>query len=401
VKTPYRRRNAITLVATAASAGTLAAAGALAALAVPASAQPASAGTAHVAVHAFTVRQITSGARLHHKFRMNGTGAFRTEALAGPDDITMLGRHLFVGFQNSVGSQGEVSPSGNFDSTVVEFTLSGREIAQWDVKGKDDGLTADPVIGKLIVTVNEDSKSSLYTIAPSTGKITHYSYSEPLPHRGGTDAISVYRGKILVTASAPGTSGKAPANAPAVYAVTLAAPVAPGSAHVAVVRPLFADDATAIAANGSKAGKQVTLALTDPDSSSVVPGNSPRFGGDFMLDSQGDLELIFFSRTGLKELSLPASVDDSAWAVSRSGALFTTDAKANTVDIILGTFRPGTAYTAVTPCNANSAPATCPGPGFPPNFLGTINLGTGALTKVVLAGAPVQPKGLIFVPWSR
>jgi hypothetical protein len=248
------------------------------------------------------------------------------------------------------------------------------------------------------VTVNEDAKSSLYTIAPSTRAITHYSYSEPLPHRGGTDAISVYHGKILISASAPGTSGKAPANAPAVYVVTLAASVDPGSPHVAVVRPLFADNATAIAANGPKAGKRVRLALTDPDSSSVVPGNSPRFGGDFMLDSQGDLELIFFSRAGLKVLSLPASVDDTAWAVSRSGALFTTDASANAVDIIIGTFRPGTVYTAVTPCNANSAPATCPAPGFPPNFLGIISLGTGALTRVPLTGAPVQPKGLIFVP---
>jgi hypothetical protein len=396
VKTPYRRRHASTLAATAVSAGLLVAAGALAA---PASAQLATVAHAHApAANALTVRQIASGAKLHHKFRKNGTGALRTEPLAGPDDLTTLGGHLFVGFQNNVGSQGEVSPTGNLDSTVVEFTLSGKEVRQWDVKGKDDGLTADPAVGKLIVTVNEDAKSSLYTIAPSSGTITHYLYNEALPHRGGTDAISVYRGKILISASAPGTSGKAPANAPAVYVVTLTKPVSPGSPHVAVVRPLFADNAVAIAANGPMAGKKVKLALTDPDSSSVVPGNSPRFGGDFMLDSQGDLELIFFNLAGLRVLALPASVDDTAWAMSRHGALFTTDSHANTVDIITGGFRPGTVYTAVTPCNANSAPATCPGPGFPPNFLGTLNLGTGALTKVALGGAPVQPKGLIFVP---
>jgi hypothetical protein len=51
----------------------------------------------------------------------------------------------------------------------------------------------------------------------------------------------------------------------------------------------------------------------------------------------------------------------------------------------------------VAPCNANSAPSTCPGPGYPPNFLGTINLKTGAVGKVVIIG-PVAPKGLIFVP---
>jgi hypothetical protein len=399
VKTPYRRRNASTLAATAVSAGILVAAGALAA---PASAQPATGPATHVAAAhvaaahpaaALTVRQIASGAKLHHKFRVNGTGALHTEPLAGPDDITTLAGHLFVGFQNSVGSQGEVSPSGNLDSTVVEFTFTGKEVKQWDVKGKDDGLTADRAIGKLIVTVNEDNKSSLYTIAPSTGTITHYLYNKALPHRGGTDAISIYRGKILISASAPGTAGKAPANAPAVYLVTLTK-----SPHIAVVHPVFADNAVAVAANGPMAGKKVKLALTDPDSSSVVPGNSKRFGGDFMLDSQGDLELIFASLAGLRVLTLPASVDDTAWAMSRSGALFTTDSQANTVDIIKGIFRPGTVYTAVTPCNANSAPATCPGPGFPPNFLGTVNLGTGALTKVALGGAAVQPKGLIFVP---
>ena len=57
-------------------------------------------------------------------------------------------------------------------------------------------------------------------------------------------------------------------------------------------------------------------------------------------------------------------------------------------------------YTAVTPCNANSAPAVCPAasaPQYPPNSLGTINLETGAVGAVTVNG-PVAPKGLIFVP---
>ena len=44
-----------------------------------------------------------------------------------------------------------------------------------------------------------------------------------------------------------------------------------------------------------------------------------------------------------------------------------------------------------------SAPATCPGPGYPANYLATVNLTTGALSKVALSGAAVQPKGQIFV----
>ena len=98
------------------------------AFALPASAGP--------ATHTLFVRQIAFGKKLHHKFRVGGTGAVRTEALAGPDDISQLGRNLYVGFQNGVGSQGEPSTAGNLDSTVVQFTFSGAKVRQWDLKGK-------------------------------------------------------------------------------------------------------------------------------------------------------------------------------------------------------------------------------------------------------------------------
>jgi hypothetical protein len=89
----------------------------------------------------------------------------------------------------------------------------------------------------------------------------------------------------------------------------------------------------------------------------------------------------------LQVLHLPRSVDDSAWAITPFGALFATDATADTVDMISGGFPAGAMYSAVTPCDENTAPSTCPGPGFPPNYLATDNLTTGALTKVPLAGA--------------
>jgi len=170
-------------------------------------------------------------------------------------------------------------------------------------------------------------------------------------------------------------------------------------AGTASVAPFFADNATATGVNGSNAGKKVTLALTDPDSNGIVPSSSPEFAGDFVLNSQGDEELIFSNASGqsLQVLKLSNSVDDIAWATSASGTLYTTDSSADTVDSITGTFTPGTVYTSVTPCNANSAPTTCPGPGYPANSLGTIDLKTGALGKVAITGA-VTPKGLIYVP---
>jgi hypothetical protein len=57
----------------------------------------------------------------------------------------------------------------------------------------------------------------------------------------------------------------------------------------------------------------------------------------------------------------------------------------------------GTAYSAVTPCDANDAPAVCPAPGFPPNYLATDNLKTGALTPVKTLGPRVHPQGMIFI----
>jgi len=340
-----------------------------------------------------TVKQIVLGTTLRHSYQPGGNGAARTEDLTQPDDIVTLGGNLYVGFQNGVGSQGEASASGNLDSTLVEVTRTGSVVKQWDVTGKIDGMGADSATGQVIATVNEDSKSSLYTA--SGGTITHYTYTpSSLPHLGGTDAVAVDQGKILISASAPGTSGKAPASAPAVFVVTLNA-----GAKTAAVASFFADNATATGVNAPNAGQKVTLALTDPDSNGIVPPGSPQFAGDFMLNSQGDQELIFSGASGqnLQVLKVSHPVDDVAWATSASGSLYTTDSGADTVDAITGSFPPGTAYTAVTPCNANSAPTVCPATGYPANSLGTINLTTGAVGKVALDGL-VTPKGLIFVP---
>jgi hypothetical protein len=260
---------------------------------VAASASPSAADSAHhgpagAKDQGYVVRQILLGADLSHTYTPMGMSTSSTEPLSDPDDITLLGNHIFVGFQNGVGPQGQASADGNQDSTVVEMTRAGTPIAQWDVQGKTDGVTADPRADDVIATVNEDANSSLYTISPDAPpgeQITHYSYNEPLPHHGGTDAISIYRGQVLISASAPGTTGAAAPQPtyPAVYSVQLNP-----TADVATVSPVFFDESSARVANvnSPSLGQPVTLALTDPDSNEVVPRGA-RFGGDFMLTSQG------------------------------------------------------------------------------------------------------------------
>lgn len=348
---------------------------------------------------ALKVRTVLSGHQLTHRFMPAGGGAYTSEPLTGPDDLTHLGAELFVAFQNGIHAQGQPSSDANTYSTVVAFNAQGRVLGQWDLKGHVDGLSADPGTERVIATVNEDANSSLYVIDPAVGILQHYTYNhDPLPHNGGTDAISIYGDRILISASAPGTSGQtAPQSQyPAVYSVSL-----DPQTMVASVSPLFSTKATAIAADagpdGVRPGNAVTLGLTDPDSNEVVPRSSPRFAGDFVLDSQGDQQQVYVSDPGgpvqqLSVLFLSQSINDTAWATDRSGALYATDASSDTVDSITGNFDPGTAFVAATPCDANNAPTNCAA-----NFLGTLNLHTGQIGPVLLTKPTMAPGGLLFV----
>ena len=57
----------------------------------------------------------------------------------------------------------------------------------------------------------------------------------------------------------------------------------------------------------------------------------------------------------LQVLNLSQSIDDTAFPTGDHGVLLTTDSTANSVVIITGALKVGTAYAAVTPGNANSA----------------------------------------------
>ena len=308
---------------------------------------------------------------------------------SSPDDVTALAGTVFAAFQNGVPSTGG-SAGTQTQSTIVSFGLDGTIRHTWQITGKCDGLTADPHTHQLIATVNEDGNSSLYTVPTrGDGAPQHYRYdARPLPHGGGTDSVTVYRGSIYLVASAPSAPG------PAVYRVILDPH---GVAHLAAAP--FYDDSTATRANPG--GGTTTLALTDPDSSTVVPHTAPRFRGDFMLDSQGDQQAVFAAHLGshnqrLQVLNLSQAVDDTAFPTSRGGALLAADANADTIDLITGTLTPGTAYTAVTPSGANNP--TVPTPA---NYLGTLDLSTGTVTPLTTTGAPLAPHSLLYLPATQ
>jgi hypothetical protein len=312
-----------------------------------------------------------------------------SSSLSAPDDITAMGGSIFVAWQNGVGAQGEPAGNGNTQSTVVEYSSGGRVLHSWRLTGRCDGMTADPAHGRIIATVNEDGNTSLFTIrpeAPAASQLVHYTYSpNPPVHGGGTDAPHIFRGQLLISASNPSD-----ATQPAVYRATL-------SGTTATLTPVLFDNASATVANtdSPQHGQTVTLALSDPDSNSVVPSSSPRFGGDFVLDSQGDQQQVYVRNAGranqsLSVLNLSQSVDDTAWATASRGTLFATDGRSR-VFAVRGGFDVGTAFSAATPGNANNAP-----PNPAPNFLATLDLDTGAVTPV--PGIAFTAKGLVFVP---
>ena len=110
---------------------------------------------------------------------------------------------------------------------------------------------------------------------------------------------------------------------------------------IAQVRPLYSDEAPAKAVNGPDAGKLVRLALTDPDSNEVVPWSVAAVRGRLHADLPGrqGADLRPAGPAGGRAwtvLSLSNSVDDTAWATARRGALYTTDQTTDTVDEVYG-----------------------------------------------------------------
>jgi hypothetical protein len=315
----------------------------------------------------------------------------------GADDITSLattgldnGRLvIWTAYQNGINADGTPgTPGGPTQSTVAGYdAMTGALMTTIAVTGKVDGLTAYPAKGRLIATVNEDLNSAFNLIDPATGAVTTYQYS-PSPAvagNGGTDSIAVRGSQIFVVHSNPNDTTQ-----PAEYKVRL-----DNSTHTAFLSPVFADNA---AATDAVTGQPVTLALTDPDTSAFMPGQSPHFQAQLVTISQGDGQMIFASGIGnrprLTVLNLTDNVpgnvppiDGLAVATAGRGTLYVVDNKAGTITA-LGTrgWPAGTVF--VSEPNDNNNP-----------LIGTLNLHTGQITP--LGNTFTSPKGLLFLPSSN
>ncbi|MGH7687284.1 MAG: hypothetical protein ACREN2_10770 [Candidatus Dormibacteria bacterium] len=329
-----------------------------------------------------------------HTLRASTFVGAAPQGASGPDDITLLsaagldhGRPvIWTAFQNGLPPDGT---DGSATSTVAGYDAdTGTIVKTIAVTGKVDGLRADTAHHRLIATVNEDSDSSLNVINVATGSVTNFTYS-PDPAstngNGGTDSIAFWHGQMFIAHSNPDAL-----TAAAVYHATL-----DWTTHHANLSALFSDDSTA---TDAVTGASSALMLTDPDTDAVVPAVAPRFGGQLVLISQGDGQMIFASRDtdpSLTVLNLndgtgsPPPLDGFAVATADSGTLYVVDhsdpAHAITA---LHTDGWGAGTVFVSEPNDNNNP-----------LIGTLNLHTGVVSP--LGNAFVNPKEVLFVPASE
>jgi hypothetical protein len=309
------------------------------------------------------------------------------------DDLGYLEGHLFMVCQNLATSFGS---GGN--STIVEYADDGSVIATWSVPGKTDGIAGDPLNRRLIVTLNEDGKSRLLTLmpsAPAAQQVTNYTYSVdpgshtltgPLHTGGGTDSVSVDGAGHIYTSASYGVAK----TGTAVFRVALKPPKAAGSAGTAVLSPTFLENANA--ATGNTGSGSVQLKLNDVDSTAIVPPSSPRYAGQFVIDDQTALDLVFASKidsgSGLTVLHTPYGLDDIRWATSFGGTLFVVDKGASPKGIS-SLYRVAGPFVAGVPYASNDSLGT---------EVDTVNLTTGKTTPFIRN--LLTAKGLVYLDAS-
>jgi hypothetical protein len=287
-----------------------------------------------------------------------------------PDNVVVDGSHVWIGWQNITAKDGTDTKT----STIAEYTSSGKLVKSWSVIGHTDGMRMDPATHLMWVMCNEDGAPRLYTISPASSTATTYSLPNPTPWGGGFDDIQFVNGVAYADASNPSLNSAGKNVFTALYKVQL-------SGTKANLTPVLAAGATATTLNPPVS--PVTLNLTDPDSMMIDPQ------GDLVLDSQGDQELLFIHGVGTSAqtvhvLSVGTPVDDTVWPTSSKGCMIIADNSSGVYKVCSDLWVTGTPLT------------TAPNDSTIISFVGTLSLGTGQITPVIVGMN--NPHGMAFIP---
>ena len=293
-----------------------------------------------------------------------------------PDSVVYAGGKVWIGWQNITAKDGADSKS----STIGEYTTSGTLIKSWSIGGPTagtgchtDGMRMNPTTNVLWVMCNEDGSPRLFTIDPSASTATEITLPKT-PHGGGFDDIQFLNGLAFIDASNPTLNSSGANVFPALYTVTLSGttasltPVLKGSAKGTTLNPPITS---------------ITMPLTDPDSMMIDPQ------GDLVLDSQGDMQLLFIHNPGtpsqsVKVLGVGTPVDDTVWPTSSNGCMIIAD-NASGVYSVCSNF-----WVTSTPLTAAPNDSTII------SFVGTVSLGSGLITPIIVGMN--NPHGMAFIP---
>lgn len=297
--------------------------------------------------------------------------------LSGPDSITYYKGTIFIQYAN-----GTTPTGGGGDSTIVQFSSTGKVLRTYRIPGKVDGLKYNPFDGKIWALQNEDANPSLTLIDPVSHTMKHYRYAAPTLHGGGYDDVVFLNGQVFISASNPNlqTPTSSTPNGQNIFPSIIKATI---EGEQVEVEPVLMGNATLIDVT---TGQSVVAQQSDPDSLKVDPS------GNLVLDSQADGDLIFLNAPGAPNqvgyrlhLSNGAptqvTVDDTVFPTQASGTIYVADTSANVVYAVTSTVFP--------PNSAFSASDTT-------GVLGRVDLTTGQLVPVI-AGM-VSPHGALFVP---
>lgn len=295
-----------------------------------------------------------------------------TGQYTAPDSIAVYKDHVYIGY----GDNNDPTGADGKSNMIIEYNRAGQKVYSFTVKGHNDGLKLNPYTHKLWVMQNEDANPSLVVFDPETRQQQVYTFAAAPAAGGGYDDITFRNGKVFLSASNPASN---PNNEPAIVEAQLV------NGQV-IVKPVLEGNATA---TDVLTGQPVTLNLQDPDSMTTTPG------GQILLDSQGDSELLMVRNPETSQqsvLQIPLSspygqpqADDTIFTPPSDGFILVSDTPANIVyKITKKIFVPGVAYTAAV---AGSSAA--------PGFVGRLDLEFGQLTPVV--SGLQSPHGMAFV----
>jgi predicted secreted protein len=302
--------------------------------------------------------------------------------VSGLDSIAIAGDYVFVEYGNNVDSTGAIPGT----STIIQYDKAGNFVHAYAIEGSVDGLKYNPDTGMVWALQNQDGRSSLSLIDPTTQKVTaHFDYANTSTTRGYDDVV--FDGNnVFLSYTNPTGNGD-----PTIVKLLNGSDPKPG--QLLQTTPVLLDGAMGY---DTVTGKMELVPQTDPDSLKLAAN------GDLIFSSGNDGTIIDIQNPGTAKQAIAftpirgipaasvgnAGLDDVIKPSATSGTFLISDATDGRVlSVHVSGLDPNAYYASVGALNA----------------FGQVDENTGVFTPLVSAdNAPGftfgSPHGVTFVP---